>query len=140
MLFWILLALILAAVAFVRLSPSDPDRWHRAAQGTELGEKRGQGSYIWREAVDGSGRERLAQIDRVAQSDLNTTVLAGSVEEGQITYVARSKWMGFPDYVTVTLKEGSPQVLEIYSRLRFGSSDMGVNAARVKRWLAATQG
>jgi uncharacterized protein (DUF1499 family) len=30
--------------------------------------------------------------------------------------------------------------MEIFSRARFGYSDMGVNAARVDRWIAALRG
>ena len=137
MLFWIILALVVGLLAYVRLAPSNLDRWHRAAEGTQPIEKQGRGSYLWREAVTGAGRDRMAEIDRVARADPSTEVLAGSVEDGQITYISRSKWMGFPDYITVTLKEADPTVMEIYSRLRFGGSDMGVNAARIKRWLAA---
>ena len=51
-----------------------------------------------------------------------------------MTYVTRSKWMGFPDYATV---KQSGEVLELWSRLRFGTMDQGVNKARVERWLAA---
>jgi len=49
-----------------------------------------------------------------------------------ITYVTRSRVFGFPDYTTV--RQAGPQ-LEIYGRLRFGRSDLGVNAARIDGWL-----
>ena len=45
--------------------------------------------------------------------------------------------MGFPDYITAEVAptaEGTR--LDIFSRQRFGSSDMGVNAARLRNWLS----
>ena len=53
-------------------------------------------------------------------------------DDGQVTYVTRSKWMGFPDYTTV---RNSEEVLELWARSRFGQSDLGVNRARVEDWL-----
>jgi uncharacterized protein (DUF1499 family) len=49
-----------------------------------------------------------------------------------VTYVTRSRVMGFPDYTTV---RQAGDMVEIYGRLRFGKSDLGVNAARIDRWL-----
>jgi uncharacterized protein (DUF1499 family) len=54
------------------------------------------------------------------------------VSDGWITYIVRTKWMGFPDYVTVQSKSDG---VRIHSRLRFGRSDIGVNAARLDRWI-----
>jgi len=55
------------------------------------------------------------------------------VAEGRVTYITRSKLWGFPDYSTFETRDGD---LLIHARLRFGSSDMGVNRARVTDWLA----
>ena len=63
-------------------------------------------------------------------------VFAGSVAEGRVTYVTRTKWIGFPDYTTA---EQHDDVLRVWGRLRFGRSDFGVNKARVDRWLADLQ-
>ena len=144
MTFWILIALAIAMVAYVRLAPSDQNRWHRQAPHKGQGEKRLKGGYIWREQVQGDGRDRLQAIDRAATADPATRRLCGSVEEGQITYVSRSKWIGFPDYTTVTVYEDAEgeapgTYLEIYSRLRFGRSDFGVNAKRVRQWLRTVE-
>ena len=62
-----------------------------------------------------------------------TQHLAGTVEEGMVTYITRSLVFGFPDYTTARLQGDR---IEIHSRLRFGQSDMGVNAARLESWLA----
>jgi uncharacterized protein (DUF1499 family) len=52
--------------------------------------------------------------------------------KGAKLYVTRSAVFGFPDYTT--LRRAGDQ-LEIYGRLRFGKSDLGVNATRIDGWL-----
>ena len=67
--------------------------------------------------------------------------IAGDPASGQMTYVVRSRLMGFPDAISirlVPLDQGTR--MEIFSRSRFGYSDMGVNGARVARWIAALSG
>ena len=141
MAFWFFILIVLGFAAYVRLAPSDPARWHRAAAipGTES--KQLKGGYIWRKAVAGDGRAELARLDAAASAAPRTSRLAGTVEEGQITYVTRSAAWGFPDYTTASLQqaEDGRTYLEIYGRLRFGRSDMGVNARRVKGWVADAQ-
>ncbi len=68
-----------------------------------------------------------------------TIRIAGSVEEGWMTYVQRSERLNFPDYISVKFIDlnGGRSTVAIYSRSRFGYSDMGVNAARVNGWLAS---
>ena len=85
---------------------------------------------------DALGPEGLARLDAIIRATPRTKVLAGAVAEGMITYVSRTRWMGFPDYTTVQ-RDGD--VLKIYGRLRFGRSDLGVNKARVEGWLAALE-
>lgn len=133
----VVFVLIVAAQAFVRLAPSDPSRWHvdpRSAPDPGEGGVRllpGEGKTF---AV--SPEALLQAFDRVAMEEPRVSRLAGSVEEGRITYVARSLLWGFPDYVSVTAvpAEGGAQ-LAVYSRLRFGRGDMGVNRKRLDRWL-----
>ena len=81
----------------------------------------------------------LAAFDRVARAEPRVQVLAGSVASGRITYVVRSRLVGFPDYLTVRAlpAQGGGATLAIFSRQRFGLKDMGVNRARVEAWLAA---
>jgi uncharacterized protein (DUF1499 family) len=68
-----------------------------------------------------------------------THVLARSADGLRFTVVQRSLVMRFPDYVGVGIlpagEEGS--TLAVYSRSRFGYSDMGVNRARVESWINA---
>ncbi|MEO1038625.1 MAG: DUF1499 domain-containing protein [Pseudomonadota bacterium] len=61
-------------------------------------------------------------------------------DSAQAELVQRSLVFRFPDYVTVEVvaQPEASSALAIYSRAVLGYSDMGVNAKRVKRWLAAT--
>ncbi|MEY8840439.1 DUF1499 domain-containing protein [Cribrihabitans sp. XS_ASV171] len=122
------LALVVVALGYVRLAPSDPARWHLRP---EVSADRDFASGAAR--LVEAGPDGLARFDAVARAAPRVTVLAGSVDEGMVTYVQRSKWLGFPDYITAQ-QEGD--VLRILSRQRFGSRDLGVNAARLDRWLA----
>lgn len=124
----ILVTVIVAVLAFIRLAPSDPDRWHRMPETVETRDL--EGGAMRR--VEGD----LATLDAIIRDTPRTQVLAGSVGDGMITYVTRSRVFSFPDYTTVR-QDGD--MLEIYGRLRFGKSDMGVNAARIDGWLRQLQ-
>ena len=119
-----LLVLILAGLAFIRLAPSDPARWHQMPES------------VTDRDLDGGAMRRvegeLESLDAVIRDTPRTRVLSGSPDQGMITYVTRSRVFGFPDYTTV---RQSGDMLEIYGRLRFGKSDLGVNAARINGWL-----
>ena len=122
--FWMIVFVVVVAVlGYIRLAPSDVARWHVAVEGSEDRDMAGGALRI----VEG-GSEKLAQIDAAMRALERTRVLAGSVAEGRITYVTRSRLMGFPDYTTVELRGDQ---VAIYARLRFGRSDLGVNMARL---------
>jgi hypothetical protein len=119
-----LLVAVIALIALIRLAPSDPMRWHQMP-----------GAITDRDLTGGAMRRAegdLATLDRIIRDTPRTRWLAGSVQEGMVTYVTRSRVMGFPDYTTV---RQAGDMVEIYGRLRFGKSDLGVNAARIDRWL-----
>ena len=113
--------------AFARLAPSDPEQWHVMPEGLQPGDE--AGSAVRMVPDDGT---TLAQLDKIIRATPRTTVLAGSVEEGMITYITRSLVFGFPDYTTVARRDGQ---IVLYGRLRIGKADMGVNAARLDGWL-----
>jgi uncharacterized protein (DUF1499 family) len=121
-------------LAWVRLAPSDPARWHTDPT---LGAA-GPGSHVAKVFLPLPPAEALAALDAVAMAEPRTTRLAGSVDEGRITWISRSRVFGFPDYTTAgVVADAGGSWLVLYARLRFGRSDLGVNAARVGRWLAA---
>ncbi|WP_245626818.1 DUF1499 domain-containing protein [Aestuariivita boseongensis] len=126
---WVLIAIVVVGFGYIRLAPSDPARWHKppevsADKDLPHGVKR----------IVETGPNGLGQLDAIIRQTPRTRVLAGSVEEGMITYVTRTKVIGFPDYTTV---QAEGERLKIYGRLRFGRSDLGVNRNRVDGWLAA---
>ena len=131
-------ALVLAIVgfwAYVRFAPSDPAQWN-----TDPTTAQSWPQDSWNEVVTLTGGAALrlpaadgllARLDAVAMATPHTTRLAGSVAEGRITWVTRSALWGFPDYTTAQV---GPDGVYIYARLRFGQSDLGVNAARLRDW------
>ncbi len=79
-------------------------------------------------------------FDLFVLNQKNTTRLAGSTDEGWLTYVQRSDRLKFPDYITVRfipLELPGKVTLAVFSRSRFGNGDMGVNETRVKTWMTA---
>lgn len=123
----VVLLAIVGLLAYVRLAPSSPERWHEMPDDVTDRDLDG-GAMRVVAAQEGD----LARLHEIIMDTPRTSVLAGSVEEGMITYVSRSKVFGFPDYTTVQQSGGE---IRIYGRLRFGKSDMGVNAKRVDGWL-----
>jgi hypothetical protein len=129
---------VAALVAYIRLAPSDPARWHIAlhprpadiaAPSPHVVVLRG-GAYVDLPNANGL----LARLDTIIMATPRTVLLAGSVDSGRMTWITRSALWGFPDYTTA---EVGAQGLTIYSRLRFGGGDWGVNGARLAGWIAA---
>ncbi len=132
----ILALIVLAAGLYVRLAPSDPGRWHRwELPPMAAGDYPMPNGHV---AIGGvAGPQVLTQLDAIIMATPCTKRLAGSVDQGMITYVTRSRLWGFPDYTTVRLTQtGAAWVLAINGRSRFGKSDVGVNKARIDGWLA----
>lgn len=137
----IVLLVVVAVLVYIRVVPSDPVAWHIDPLTAPL--PNGNGWLLRPEGGSGPGpvlavdaTAALTAIDAIAMATPRTTRLAGSPEEGRITYVTRSALMGFPDYTTVAaspVPEGT--ALSIYARQRFGSQDLGVNQARVEGWV-----
>jgi hypothetical protein len=135
-------ALVVGLGLYVRLAPSDPAAWHVSPAAEAFGAWDAvvpmTGAATLRlSSAKGAPAELLARLDAVAMETPRTTRLAGSVEEGRITWITRSALWGFPDYTTAEVREDG---LYILARLRFGREDMGVNAARLADWLARLGG
>jgi len=85
-----------------------------------------------------SAAEVATAFDTFVKSESNVQVLAGSAADGFVTYIQRSTLFGFPDYVSVKfidLPDGG-STIAIFSRARYGKSDLDVNQKRVARWVA----
>ena len=132
----ILVLMVASYVLWMRFAPQVPARWHQKSEMQGLGVQSGKNSHVYREAVADDGAARLAAFDAVIRATPRTEVLAGTLADHQITYVTRSKLIGYPDYTTLGLYDGPEGTfIEVFSRARFGSSDLGVNRARIDRWL-----
>jgi uncharacterized protein (DUF1499 family) len=125
MFFYIPIGLTIFFVACVRIAPSDPNRWHVSIE--EEIETNFAGGAV---RILPNGPEALKLLNTMMLNIPRTKVLAGSLEQGRITYITRTKLIGFPDYTTI---ENSDGIIKLFARLRFGTNDLGVNAARLER-------
>jgi len=137
----LLVVLALAGLAWVRLAPSDPARWHvnpltTRDPGTPNFARIAPGQIVTPE----DPATLAARIDAALLAMPRVTRLAGDPGGGFVTYVARSAVLGVPDYVTVrTLAADRGSTCAVRSRARFGRSDFGVNAARLAALRAALE-
>lgn len=131
--------------AYIRYAPVYPNQWHvDPSEAIRTGKPN---DFLLAEGGDqppvvlGADVASVAlALESVVLAEPSTFVLAGAASEGFVTYIQRSKLMGFPDMISVTLRaqEGGT-VVRMYARARDGHSDLGVNAARVTRWIAALE-
>jgi len=79
-------------------------------------------------------RDMLASEDRLSR-------VSEDAERHRLVLIQRSPVMRFPDIITIELipLDGERSTLAILSRSRYGRSDFGVNAARVKRLIEKLQ-
>lgn len=122
---------IVAVLIFIRLAPSDPARWHVSVEGSENMDFAGGALRV----IPADG-DALARADLIMKALPRTQVLAGTVVDGRVTYITRSRVFGFPDYTTIEYTDGT---LKALARLRFGQSDLGVNRERLEGVIAALQ-
>jgi hypothetical protein len=131
----VVLVLVAGLMAYIRLAPSDPGRWHEDLAASEPARAhvfciRPGNRYG---PIAGEPAALLARLDAIAMATPRTVRLAGSAEEGRITWITRSALMGYPDYTTAQVLAGPS--LCIAGRQRFGTEDLGVNAARIGGWV-----
>lgn len=139
----IALAIITAATAiFIRMASIDAAVWHVDPEAVTPPETPNFLLLAGPQAVsiDAPALAVAGRLQTIVDGD-GAQVVAGSLGEGFVTYVVRSRIMGFPDFVTVKLvPEDEATRLHIFARSRYGQSDLGVNTARVQRWLTAARG
>lgn len=137
--------LLMLGVIGVRSVGHDAGRWHVDPLAAERSGKPNDALVL------PPGRERgdiespvfamtpkaLAQaFHEVALAAPRTALIAGGPDAPFATYVQRSAWIGWPDYISARAVEAEGgAALAVWSRARFGRSDLGVNRARVERWL-----
>jgi uncharacterized protein (DUF1499 family) len=77
-------------------------------------------------------------FDKAVASEPRLTLVATSDQGASRRYIQRSRLLGFPDTIVVRFFEraGGHSTLALYSRSQLGKGDLGVNRARIERWLA----
>lgn len=143
------LVVVALGLLMVRTTGHDPARWHVDPLATERTGK--PNDYLVAPADRAAARvdrepgvlaatpeSVLARLDAVVGDAPRIDVVAGSVADLFITYVQRTPWIGFPDYISVrAIPADGGATLAIWSRSRYGYGDLGVNRARVEGWLRA---
>ena len=79
----------------------------------------------------------FALVRKTLSAEPRTVLVQDQADARRLVLVQRSLIFRFPDTITVQVfpqGEGS-STLAIYSRSNYGRSDLGVNKARVQRWL-----
>ena len=131
-----LVVLAIAGTLFVRLAPSDPARWHVDPSTTQPGKKPNYHLIAGRDTITlpFSADETARRIHALLIARPRIENIAQSDDGHWATYVERSQLIGFPDYLSFKVDpRAGESTLTIYSRSRFGYSDLGMNKARVER-------
>jgi uncharacterized protein (DUF1499 family) len=145
----------LGLLAYIRLAPSDPSVWHVDPEvlvpGSALSANLAGGrptttngpvrlrrvSFATVTFKDSDAVTIMQKLDGIAQGSERTTLVAGTPDQRHMTWVTRSKLLGFPDYTTAKAIQVDQDVqLVMVARQRFGGQDFGVNALRMENWLA----
>jgi uncharacterized protein (DUF1499 family) len=73
-----------------------------------------------------------------AAQRMGWTIVADDDKAGRIEASDQSRWFGFTDDIVIRITpEGSSSRVDVRSSSRLGRSDFGVNAARIRAYLAA---
>ena len=81
--------------------------------------------------------EAFRRVDKVAMN-MGWDVVARAPQDGRLEAVDTSEWFGFRDDIVVRIRpEGTGSRVDIRSKSRVGQSDLGVNARRIRAFLAA---
>ena len=84
--------------------------------------------------------EAFKRVDKAAM-EMNWDVVARAPSEGRLEAVATSAWFGFNDDIVVRIKrDGSGSRIDVRSKSRVGQSDLGVNARRIRKFIAQLKG
>lgn len=127
---FILAALCAGILLYIRFAPVDPEKFHVGIPETSDQDMSNGAIRV----LTGQSPDALANVDSAARALPRTELLAGSVEQGRITYVTRSLIYGYPDITTV---EQTGDTVKIRARRKFKLGDFKANRKRAERLLAA---
>ena len=134
-----LAVVVVVLLAYVRLVGHDSARWHVNPVTARLPPtpnahilRPGEGAPVF-----DIGQTDLARIvDEVVSAQPRTRLVEQSADGLHRTWVQRSLLIGYPDYVTIrVVPAGEGASLALFSRSRYGHSDMGVNRKRAEAWM-----
>jgi uncharacterized protein (DUF1499 family) len=119
---------------FAVLNPQNPnnDNW-------EIQHKAGYGTLKPLE-LDMSVEDVIVKAEK-ASVDFGWNVAAMDLANGRLEVTETTKWFSFKDdlVLRVRAKEGGGSIVDARSVSRFAGSDIGVNAARIRKLFAALQ-
>ncbi len=137
----VIIFLVVVLYLFLRFWPEDKDRWHVDPADTTDPRRSGV-RLIGPNAprFPGDAATVLGVVADIVQKSPRTRKIDGSLDEGMITFVVRSRTMGFRDYVTFkAVTEGDMSKLAVYARPGMNVYDWGTNAALLDTWLLEAQ-
>lgn len=120
--------LVFGGVIWVRNVSPPAARYHDRFTVPEVDTQTPDG-FIAVRRTDGQGFTRL--VEELAATP-RTTKLSGRIEDGHVSFVTRTRIMGFPDVTNVMRTEDG---IAIRGHLVLGKGDMGVNRRRIEGWL-----
>jgi uncharacterized protein (DUF1499 family)/uncharacterized membrane protein YvlD (DUF360 family) len=84
--------------------------------------------------------ETFRKVDGVALA-MGWDIVARAPADGRIEAVATSEWFGFRDDIVIRIRpDGAGSKVDIRSKSRDGESDLGVNARRIREFIARLKG
>ena len=126
-----------AISVYVRLAPIEEGAYYALPTIDGPGDTTGDRSHLAVRQITTTPEGVLRAVQAAAEATPRTRLIEGSIEEERLVFVTRSLIWGFPDFTTVGIEDG---MLVIHGRARYGQMDMGVNKARIGRWLEALEG
>ncbi len=134
---------LIGLAAYARVAAIDPETYHVDPEFVPApgfpGHALVRPGAAWEAPVYLIPAEKLAgSVDAAIMAMPRTSRLAGSLDDSFASYVIRSKIWGFPDILSVKVIDlgAGKSTLALFSRLRIGHSDMGVNEQRLRALLA----
>jgi uncharacterized protein (DUF1499 family) len=86
--------------------------------------------------LDESPAETLQKARKTVE-DMGLEIIAVEPQQGRIEATATTFWFGFTDDVVIRIApDGNGSRLDIRSKSRVGRSDVGANAARIRRFIS----
>lgn len=128
----ILVALVLAAMAYVRFKPVTPDQAGPLPSPAQPGDYPSAGGFYAVRPLSDLPPDVLTRLQAIALEAPRTTQISGDPNTTPMVFETRSLIWAFPDINTIWTADGN---LHVYAHLVYGKSDLGMNRARILGWL-----